>query len=79
MLTNTDTVKTKMLGGAWVAHLVERTTLDLGSGHDLMVCGIEPSIGLHAEGGARLKYSLSLSLSLSLSILLPHSRSLSKI
>ena len=67
-MTNTDIVKTKMLGGAWVAHVVERTTLDLGSGHDLMVCGIEPSVGLHAEGGARLKFSLSPSAPLALTL-----------
>ena len=34
--------------GAWVAQLVERLTLDIGSGHDLMVCGFEPLIGVSA-------------------------------
>ena len=29
-------------GGTWVAQLVECPILDFGSGHDLMVCGIEP-------------------------------------
>ena len=29
---------------AWVAQSVERLTLDLGSGHDLMVCGFEARI-----------------------------------
>ena len=36
-------------GGAWVAQLVERLSLDLSSGHDLMVCGIKPHIGLCTE------------------------------
>ena len=32
--------------GAWVAQLVKHLTLDLSSGHDLMVGGIKPLIGL---------------------------------
>ena len=28
--------------GVWVAQLVQRLTLDFGSGHDLMVCEIKP-------------------------------------
>ena len=43
-------------GGAWVAQLVKRPTLDLGSGRDLVVRETEPRVGL----------SLSPSLSLSL-------------
>ena len=32
-------------GGAWVAQLVKCGTLDFGSGHDLMVCEMEPQWG----------------------------------
>ena len=32
--------------GAWVAHSIKRLTLDLGSGHDTVVCEIEPLVGL---------------------------------
>ena len=32
--------------GAWGVREVERPTLDLGSGRDLAVCGIEPYVGL---------------------------------
>ena len=35
--------------GAWGAQLVECLILDLGSGHDLMVCETEPCVGLCAE------------------------------
>ena len=41
-------LKTKFRG-AWVALLVERPTPDLGSGHDLMVRGFEPHVGLCAD------------------------------
>ena len=34
--------------GTWVAQSIKRPTLDLGSGHDLMVCGFEPHIRLCA-------------------------------
>ena len=39
----------KMTWGAWVAQLVEHLTFDLGSGHDLTVCEVKPSIGLCAD------------------------------
>ena len=32
--------------GAWVAQLVEHLTLDVGSGHDLMVREFEPHVRL---------------------------------
>ena len=32
--------------GAWAAQLVKGPTLDFSSGHDLMVCGIEPHVRL---------------------------------
>ena len=51
--------------GTWVTQWVKHPTLDLGSGHDLTVCEIEPRVCLHARGGACLRFSLSLSLSLS--------------
>ena len=38
--------------------------LAFGSGHDLMVCGIEPHLRLHAERGTCLGFSLPLSLTL---------------
>ena len=31
--------------GRWVAQSVKHPTLDLGSGHDVVVCGIEPHVG----------------------------------
>ena len=34
--------------GAWVARSVKCPTLDFGSGHDLIVRGFEPHIGLCA-------------------------------
>ena len=37
-----------------MAQLVERPTLDVGSGHDLMARGIEPHIGVHAGHGTCL-------------------------
>ena len=39
----------KDCGGAWVAQSVERPTLDFGSGHDLMVRGMEPCVWLCAD------------------------------
>ena len=36
-------------GGAWVAQLVKRQTLDFSSGHDLGVGGFEPHIRLHTD------------------------------
>ena len=53
-------------GGAWVAQSVARLTLGFRSGHDLMVHGIEPRIGLRADSAWSLLGSLSLSLSLPL-------------
>ena len=39
---------------------VAQQTLDLGSGYDLAVHGIKPLVGLRAEHGAYLRFSLSL-------------------
>ena len=36
--------KTVIVVGAWVAHLVERPTLDFSSGHDLRVVGSSPAL-----------------------------------
>ena len=44
------------------AQLVKHLRLGFGSGHDLLVCGIESCVGLHAGRGACLGLSLSLSL-----------------
>ena len=46
-------------GGAWVAQLVERLTLDFGSGHDNTVPEIEPRIRLYAHGAEPAWDSLS--------------------
>ena len=35
--------------GAWLARSVKHLTLDFSSGHDLMVCGIEPHIRFCAD------------------------------
>ena len=48
--------------GTWVAQSVEHLTLGIGSGHDLMVCGIEPCAKLCTESKACLGFSLSFSL-----------------
>ena len=45
-----------------MAQLVKRLTLDFGSGHDLMVCELEPCIGLHADNTEPAWDSLSPSL-----------------
>ena len=51
--------------GAWVAHLVEHLTIDFSSGHNLMVCEIEPYIRLCADSTKPASDILSLSSSLS--------------
>ena len=65
--------------GTWVAQSAKYLTLDFGSGHDLMVCGIESCVCLHAYSvkpawdslspscSASLPCALSISFSLSLS------------
>ena len=52
--------------GAWVAQSVKRPTLDLGSGYDLLVHGIEPHIKFYADSVEPVRDSLSPSLSLPL-------------
>ena len=42
-------LKRGSLGGTWVVQLVKHPTLDIGSGHDLMVLGIKPGTGLQNE------------------------------
>ena len=54
--------------GARVAQSVKCLTLDLGSGHDLMVCQFEPVLGSLLSAWSLLQI-LSLPLSLSLSYL----------
>ena len=46
-----------------MAQLIKRLTLDVGSGHDLMVCEFEPHIGLCADSEEPARDSLSPSLS----------------
>ena len=50
-----------------MAQLVKRLTLDFGSGHNLMVCGIEPHTALCTDRVKPAWNSLSPSLSLCLS------------
>ena len=40
--------KKPQVKAAWVAQLAEHPTLGFSSGHDLMGCGMLPSLGLHA-------------------------------
>ena len=53
-----------------MAQLVERPTLDFGSGHDLVVRGTEPFIGLCPDGVEPAWDSLSPSLSVPLLLML---------
>ena len=68
--------------GNWVAPLVERLGLDIGSGRDLTVLRSSPAWGggrLCTERGASLRFSLSLYLSASSPCLCALSLSVSKI
>ena len=47
-LTFTHQLRKGNLRGTWVAQSAESAILDFGSGHDLMIHGIEPHVGLHA-------------------------------
>ena len=44
------TLKEITLWGAWVVRSVKGPTVGFGSGHELMVPGFEPHVGLRAEG-----------------------------
>ena len=46
--------------GAWVTQSVKHLTLDFSSDYDLMVCEIEPHIGLLADSAEPAWDSLSL-------------------
>ena len=48
------------IGGAWVAQWVKRPTVNFGSGHDLMVCEMEPHVRLCADSTEPAWDSLSL-------------------
>ena len=50
----------KTNGGAWGAQSVKCLTLDLGSGHDLTVCEIEPCVRFCADSMEPAWNSLSL-------------------
>ena len=52
-------LKNKLGRCAWVAQLTERPTLDFGTGHGLVVRGVEPCVGPCAEHGACLRFFLS--------------------
>ena len=56
--------------GAWAAQLVKGPTLDFSSGHDLMVCGIEPHVRLCTDDTEPAWDSLSLPLPHSLACIL---------
>ena len=56
-------MKITILGDAWVAHLFQHPTLGFGSGHDLVVCGIEPRVRLCVDSVEHARDSLSPSLS----------------
>ena len=56
---NYSLLKLNQKWGPWVAHSVEHLTLGFSSGHDLMVRGLEPSMGLCAEGSEPAWDSLS--------------------
>ena len=47
--------------GTWVAQLVKHPTLDSGSGHDLAVVSLSPTLGLQSEEPAWDSLSPSLS------------------
>ena len=49
-----------------MAQLLKRPTLGFNSGHDLMVCGLEPHVGLCADSVEPAWDSLSFPLSMSL-------------
>ena len=51
------------LRGTWVAESIKHLTLHFGTGHDLMVCGFEPCIGLCADSVEPAWDSLSPTLS----------------
>ena len=55
--------------GAWVAQLVGHPTFDRGSGHDLIVPGFEPGVGLCTDSAESAWDSLSLFLPLPAHIL----------
>ena len=66
--------------GTWVAHSVERLTLDFSSGHDLIAREIEPHVGLCADSTEPAWDSLSSSFTvpvLAHAHVLSHTRSLS--
>ena len=58
-------VRNYSLGGAWEAQSVNHPISDFGSGHDLIVHGIEPHVGLCADSVESAWDSLPPSLSLS--------------
>ena len=52
-----------MFRGTWVAQLVKQLTLDFDSGHDLIVHGFEPCVGLCTDSAEPAWNFLSLPLS----------------
>ena len=72
------TYKNHAIRGAWVAQSFKHSTLDLGSGHDLMVYECEPRIGFHTDSVEPALDSWSPSLSAPLPLAYALSLSLSK-
>ena len=56
-------VKLRLKDGTWVAQLINRLTLDFGSGHDLMIGEFKPLMGLRADRVEPVWDSLSPSIS----------------
>ena len=67
-----------MVLGAWVVQLVKPLALAFSSGHDLMVCEMEPHLGLCADSMEPAWDSLPLSLPLPGLCVLPISFFLNK-
>ena len=59
-----EMTRSKKYRSTWVAQPVMYCTLDVGSGHDLMVPKIKPSITLHADSAEPAWDSLCLCLCL---------------
>ena len=53
------------MGGAWVAQLAKRLTLDFSSGYDLHFMRLSPPLGSALTARSRLGFSLSFPLCLS--------------
>ena len=71
MMTAGILSKLGLCQGASVTQVVKHLNLDFGSGHNRLVCGIKPHIGLCADSAEPAWDSCSLSVSLSLCLSAP--------